>query len=80
MQSYEINQGKRKKAIKQVVKANVKTSKGHADCLFVTLKCRVLRDETDAGENLRIGFKSCTNHPDQRIDHNQSDKDQDKIS
>lgn len=31
MQSYEINQGKRKKVIKQVVKANVKTSKGHAD-------------------------------------------------
>lgn len=28
MQSYEINQGKRKKAIKQVVKTNVKTSKG----------------------------------------------------
>ena len=28
MQSYEINQGKRKKAIKQVVKANVKTAKG----------------------------------------------------
>ena len=31
MQSYEINQGKRKKAIKQVVKTNVKTSKEHAD-------------------------------------------------
>ena len=28
MQSYEINQGKRKKAIKQVVKTNVKTAKG----------------------------------------------------
>ena len=28
MQSYEINQGKRKKAIKQVVKANVKHQRG----------------------------------------------------
>lgn len=27
MQSYEINHGKRKKAIKQVVKANVKNAK-----------------------------------------------------
>ena len=41
MQSYEINQGKRKKAIKQVVKANVKTCGrflGLAKLLTGTLK------------------------------------------
>lgn len=47
MQSYEINQGKRKKAIKQVVKANVKTSKIHCkllmECMF--LRHMVIKDQ-----------------------------------
>jgi len=43
MQSYEINQGKRKKAIKQVVKTNVKTSKGFVKfCYGLTWFFRIL--------------------------------------
>ena len=43
MQSYEINQSKRKKAIKQVVKANVKHSKGFVKfCYGLTLFLRIL--------------------------------------
>ena len=43
MQSYEINQGKRKKAIKQVVKANVKISKGFVKfCYGLTWFLRIL--------------------------------------
>ena len=43
MQFYEINQGKRKKAIKQVVKANVKTSKGFVKfCYGLTWFLRIL--------------------------------------
>lgn len=43
MQSYEVNQGKRKKAIKQVVKANVKNAKGFVKfCYGLTLFFRIL--------------------------------------
>lgn len=43
MQSYEVNQGKRKKAIKQVVKTNVKTAKGFVKfCYGLTWFLRIL--------------------------------------
>lgn len=43
MQSYEINHSKRKKAIKQVVKANVKTAKGFVKfCYGLTWFLRIL--------------------------------------
>lgn len=43
MQSYEINKGKRKKAIKQVVKINIKQLKGFARfCYGLTLFLRIL--------------------------------------
>lgn len=43
MQSYEINQGKRKKAIKQLVKVNVKTAKGFVKfCYGLTWFLRIL--------------------------------------
>ena len=43
MQSYETNQGKRKKAIKQVVRVNVKTSKGFVKfCYGLTWFFRIL--------------------------------------
>ena len=43
MQSYEVNQRKRKKAIKQVVKINVKTAKGGVKfCYGLTWFLRIL--------------------------------------
>ena len=43
MRSFEINQSKRKKAIKQVVKANVKTAKGGVKfCYGLTWFLRIL--------------------------------------
>lgn len=43
MQSYEINHSKRKNAIKQVVKANVKTAKGFVKfCYGLTWFLRIL--------------------------------------
>ena len=43
MQSYETNQGKRKNAIKQIVKTNVKTTKGFVKfCYGLTWFLRIL--------------------------------------
>ena len=49
------------------------------DGVNVALQRGVGSQEADAGEDLGVGLEGGTHHPDQRVDHDNADKDQHKV-